>query len=110
VSGSTPNHLRAHHNYSARQVDPFHCPRLTPVFQVGYTTLFGWFAACLFICIGSVLRRLVSNVFCNVMGIYLPGTAVARHPEQAPDESDWTGNLDEPGLIRSALDGIFDRA
>jgi len=58
------------------------------VFQLGYTTLFGWFAAYLFVRTGSVLPPLVSHVFCNVMGIYLPGTAVARHPEHAPGESD----------------------
>lgn len=52
-----------------------------PVFQLGYTTLFGWFAAYLFVRTGSVLPPLVSHVFCNVMGIYLPSTALARHPE-----------------------------
>lgn len=58
-----------------------------PVFQLGYTTLFGWFAAYLFVRTGSVLPPLVSHVFCNVMGIYLPSTAVARHPERKLGES-----------------------
>ena len=55
--------------------------QLMPVFQLGYTTLFGWFAAYLFVRTGSVLPPLVPHVFCNVMGIYLPSTALARHPE-----------------------------
>lgn len=29
---------------------------------------------------GSVLPPLVSHIFCNMMGIYGPGTASRRHP------------------------------
>ena len=64
------------------------------VFQISYTTLFGWFASYLFLrtgecCCralsqklraGSVLPPLASHVFCNIMGIYLPTTAIQRHP------------------------------
>ncbi|BEI90218.1 uncharacterized protein CcaverHIS019_0302880 [Cutaneotrichosporon cavernicola] len=50
------------------------------MFQMSYTTLFGWFASYLYIRTGSVLPPIVSHVFCNMMGIYGPGTASRRHP------------------------------
>ncbi|GMK58236.1 hypothetical protein CspeluHIS016_0502680 [Cutaneotrichosporon spelunceum] len=50
------------------------------LFQMSYTTLFGWFASYLYIRTGSVLPPVVSHVFCNIMGIYGPGTASRRHP------------------------------
>jgi prenyl protein peptidase len=50
------------------------------VFQLGYTTLFGWFASYVYLRTGSVIPPLASHIFCNLMGIYLPTTAVARHP------------------------------
>ncbi|WVW81604.1 hypothetical protein I302_103599 [Kwoniella bestiolae CBS 10118] len=52
------------------------------LFQLGYTTLFGWFASYLFLTTGSVIPPLSSHVFCNIMGIYLPSTAIARHPKK----------------------------
>ncbi|ORY31997.1 hypothetical protein BCR39DRAFT_525125 [Naematelia encephala] len=52
----------------------------TSLFQLTYTTLFGWFASYLFIRTGSVLPPLASHIFCNFMGIYLPQQATARHP------------------------------
>ncbi|CAK9783501.1 unnamed protein product [Cutaneotrichosporon oleaginosum] len=51
------------------------------LFQMSYTTLFGWFASYLYIRTGSVLPPVISHIFCNVMGIYGPGTASRRHPK-----------------------------
>ncbi|ORX34546.1 hypothetical protein BD324DRAFT_158918 [Kockovaella imperatae] len=53
---------------------------LTSLIQFTYTTLFGWFASYLFIRTGSVFPPLASHIFCNRMGIYLPGRAARRHP------------------------------
>jgi len=52
------------------------------VFQLSYTTLFGWYASYLFLRTGSVIPPLLSHVFCNIMGIYLPSSATARHPSR----------------------------
>ncbi|WRT63467.1 uncharacterized protein IL334_000372 [Kwoniella shivajii] len=52
------------------------------LFQLSYTTLFGWFASYLFLRAGSVIPPLTSHIFCNVMGIYLPSTAIHRHQEK----------------------------
>jgi len=56
---------------------------LISLFQLTYTTLFGWFASYLFLRTGSILPPLLSHIFCNAMGIYLPTTAVRRHPHRS---------------------------
>lgn len=50
------------------------------VFQLTYTTLFGWFATYSYLRTASVLPALASHAYCNVMGIYLPNVAAQRHP------------------------------
>lgn len=50
------------------------------VFQLTYTTLFGWFATYNYLRTGSVIPALTSHAYCNFMGIYLPHIATARHP------------------------------
>lgn len=87
---------------------------LLPVFQLGYTTLFGWFAAYLYLRTGksdfshlstrfetisdlrsgSVIAPAVSHIFCNYMGIYLPTTAARRHPKKS---------LSQYPLLKSSL-------
>ncbi|KAK4684851.1 prenyl protein peptidase, partial [Tremellales sp. Uapishka_1] len=52
------------------------------LFQLTYTTLFGWFASYLFVRTGSILPPLASHIFCNLMGIYLPSTAIQRYPSE----------------------------
>ncbi|CAL5094409.1 unnamed protein product [Urochloa decumbens] len=47
---------------------------LSPVFfslgvQLGYTVIFGWYAAFLFIRTGNLLSPIVAHVFCNMMGL-----------------------------------------
>ncbi|KAJ2725635.1 CAAX prenyl protease [Coemansia sp. Benny D115] len=39
------------------------------LFQVPYTTLFGWFAAAVFIRTGSVWGPVAAHIFCNVQGL-----------------------------------------
>lgn len=56
------------------------------VFQLGYTTLFGWFATYLYLNTGSIFAPLSAHMFCNYMGIYLPTSAVARHPHHSLSE------------------------
>ncbi|OCF33200.1 hypothetical protein I316_05245 [Kwoniella heveanensis BCC8398] len=53
---------------------------LDTVFQLTYTTLFGWFASYLYLRTGSVIPPLLSHVFCNIMGIYFPSRAATRTP------------------------------
>ncbi|AAW46237.2 prenyl-dependent CAAX protease, putative [Cryptococcus deneoformans JEC21] len=55
---------------------------LTTLFQLTYTTLFGWFASYLYLRTGSVLPPLSAHIYCNVMGIYLPTVAVKRYPKR----------------------------
>ncbi|WVQ76461.1 hypothetical protein IAR50_006129 [Cryptococcus sp. DSM 104548] len=52
------------------------------LFQLTYTTLFGWFASYLFLRTGSVIPPMVAHMFCNVMGIYFPGNALRREPRK----------------------------
>jgi prenyl protein peptidase len=56
------------------------------VFQLGYTTLFGWYASYLFIRTGSIIPPLLSHAFCNYMGIYLPSSAIQRFPSKRRSE------------------------
>eukprot|EP00884_Botryococcus_braunii_P014319 jgi/Botrbrau1/22889/Bobra.0065s0042.1 len=49
------------------------------VFQVGYTTVFGWYATYLFLRTGHFAAPLAAHVFCNWMGFPdFPG--ILRHP------------------------------
>ncbi|WVQ80988.1 hypothetical protein IAT38_003095 [Cryptococcus sp. DSM 104549] len=50
--------------------------------QLTYTTLFGWFASYLYLRTGSVLPPLTAHIYCNIMGIYMPGAAIRRHPRK----------------------------
>ncbi|WVQ93886.1 hypothetical protein IAU59_000964 [Kwoniella sp. CBS 9459] len=50
------------------------------LFQLSYTTLFGWFASYLYLRTGSVIPPLISHVFCNIIGIYFPSHAATRTP------------------------------
>lgn len=54
-----------------------------PVFQLSYTTLFGWYASYLFLRTGSIVPPLLAHGFCNYMGIYLPGHAIRHYPDLA---------------------------
>lgn len=51
-------------------------------FQLTYTTLFGWFASYLFLRTGSVIPPTIAHIYCNLMGVYLPTSAVSRHPRK----------------------------
>ncbi|KAG2619850.1 hypothetical protein PVAP13_3NG140300 [Panicum virgatum] len=41
----------------------------TDCVQLGYTVIFGWYAAFLFIRTGNLLSPIVAHVFCNMMGL-----------------------------------------
>lgn len=55
-------------------------------FQLTYTTLFGWFASYLFLRTGSITPPTIAHIYCNLMGIYLPSSAVSRHPRKKTRE------------------------
>ncbi|KAI0685731.1 hypothetical protein BC835DRAFT_1455259 [Cytidiella melzeri] len=55
---------------------------VTVVFQLAYTTLFGFHCAYLFLRTGSLIPPVVSHIFCNVMGLPGFGTDVARFPQR----------------------------
>ena len=52
------------------------------VFQLAYTSVFGFHAAFLFLRTGSVLPPILSHIFCNIMGFPHPAEAVHRRPAQ----------------------------
>ncbi|WVO17667.1 hypothetical protein L204_105364 [Cryptococcus depauperatus] len=52
------------------------------IFQLTYTTLFGWFASFLYLKTGSVMPPLTAHIYCNVMGIYLPTSAIRSNPHR----------------------------
>ncbi|KAJ1939517.1 CAAX prenyl protease [Kickxella alabastrina] len=55
-----------HHAWAHRQSSGVW---LRTLFQIAYTTVFGWFAASLFIKTGSVAGPVCAHVFCNIMGV-----------------------------------------
>ncbi|KAI0090114.1 hypothetical protein BDY19DRAFT_888247 [Irpex rosettiformis] len=52
------------------------------VFQLAYTTLFGFHCAYLFLKTGSLVPALVSHIFCNIMGLPGFGSDVAQFPHR----------------------------
>ncbi|QRW25420.1 CAAX prenyl protease 2 [Rhizoctonia solani] len=48
--------------------------------QLGYTTLFGWYASFLFLRTGSVITPTLAHAFCNVMGMPTVQDDVRQHP------------------------------
>ena len=52
-----------------------------PVFQLAYTSLFGFHCAYLFLRTGSLLPPTVSHVFCNIMGLPQYGTHMETFPK-----------------------------
>ncbi|KAH9917138.1 uncharacterized protein BXZ73DRAFT_92399 [Epithele typhae] len=52
------------------------------LFQLAYTSLFGFHCAYLFLRTGSLLPPTLSHMFCNVMGLPQYGTHVAKFPSR----------------------------
>lgn len=52
------------------------------VFQLSYTSLFGFHCAYLFLRTGSLLPPTVSHIFCNVMGLPQYGLHVRSFPKR----------------------------
>lgn len=50
------------------------------VFQLIYTSVFGWFTAFLFIRTHSVYPAIFAHIFCNIMGLPMPVYAVRIRP------------------------------
>ena len=61
-----------HHFYEFRLTHP-HTPLLPAVlrtvFQFGFTTVFGWFAAFIYVRTGSIYLCIIIHSFCNLMGL-----------------------------------------
>ncbi|KWU41772.1 Abi-domain-containing protein, partial [Rhodotorula sp. JG-1b] len=55
---------------------------LQSTFQFAYTTIFGWYAAFLFLRTGSIVPPFLAHVFCNIMGIPPLGWALQVWPEK----------------------------
>ncbi|KAJ1306143.1 hypothetical protein OPQ81_010854 [Rhizoctonia solani] len=50
--------------------------------QLGYTTLFGWYASFLFLRTGSVITPTLAHTFCNIMGMPTIKDDVRQHPNR----------------------------
>lgn len=59
------------------------------VFQLGYTTVFGFHCAFLFLRTGSVYPPLMSHVFCNFMGLPDLGNEVKVFPRRKLSKWIW---------------------
>ncbi|GAA5989428.1 hypothetical protein JCM10908_000470 [Rhodotorula pacifica] len=55
---------------------------LQSTFQFAYTTIFGWYAAFLFLRTGSIVPPFLAHVFCNIVGIPPLGWALHVWPEK----------------------------
>lgn len=51
-----------------------------PVFQLAYTTLFGFYAAFLFTKTGSIYPTISAHIFCNIMGVPQLGSELHQFP------------------------------
>lgn len=56
------------------------------VFQLVYTTLFGWFAAYLFLRTSSIYTTCFSHIFCNFMGLPNVSGDIEQHPRHTLSE------------------------
>ncbi|BGP24655.1 prenyl protein peptidase [Rhodotorula toruloides] len=52
------------------------------LFQLAYTTLFGWYASFLFLRTGSIIPPFLAHAFCNAMGVPPLGWALRVWPEK----------------------------
>ncbi|GAA6055966.1 hypothetical protein NBRC10513_004975 [Rhodotorula toruloides] len=52
------------------------------LFQLAYTTLFGWYASFLFLRTGSIIPPFLAHAFCNAMGVPPVGWALKVWPEK----------------------------
>lgn len=59
-----------------------HCCCVQVGFQMGFTTVFGWYASFLLLRTGHFVAPLCAHVFCNFMG-FPDFFAAARHPRAA---------------------------
>lgn len=57
------------------------------VFQLAYTSLFGFYASYLFLRTGSILPPITAHIFCNIMGIPMIGYELSRHSKYRHRES-----------------------
>ncbi|KAI0337417.1 hypothetical protein BDW22DRAFT_1364191 [Trametopsis cervina] len=55
---------------------------MSVLFQLAYTTLFGFHCAYLFLRTGSLLPPVASHIFCNIMGLPGFGSDVAQYPHR----------------------------
>ena len=53
-----------------------------PVFQLAYTSLFGFHCAYLFLRTGSLLPPTVAHIFCNIMGLPQLGSHLELYPRR----------------------------
>ncbi|KAL7415926.1 hypothetical protein BDY24DRAFT_406116 [Mrakia frigida] len=79
-----------HHAYdvfasNGKTKQAFKTAFFTCLFQFTYTTLFGWFAAHLFVKTGTLAPSLTAHVFCNIFGLPQPFAAMERHPTKKAD-------------------------
>ncbi|CDZ97383.1 Prenyl protein protease [Phaffia rhodozyma] len=80
----------AHHAYDVfasggKTMRAFQIALGSSIFQFMYTTVFGWFAAYLFVTTGSILAPLFAHTFCNIMSLPNPAYAMQRHPDRKFD-------------------------
>lgn len=54
----------------------------TSFFQLGYTTVFGWYASFLFLRTGSAITPTFAHTFCNIMGMPTIGQDIRDHPHR----------------------------
>lgn len=74
--------------YEKRSVNVQTDSRQMPVFQLAYTSIFGFHAAFLFLRTGSAVPPILAHIFCNIMGFPRPADAVHRRPSQRYGEEE----------------------
>lgn len=72
-------HLHHLHDLVAHQGLPLRRAALAVAFQLCYTTVFGWYAAWLLLCTGSLAALVPVHAFCNWMGFPAVGAIPRYH-------------------------------
>ncbi|CAE6474336.1 unnamed protein product [Rhizoctonia solani] len=76
------HHAHEQYNRLGRTKNALQRALVISIIQLGYTTLFGWYASFLFLRTGSVITPTLAHTFCNIMGMPTIQDDIRQHPNR----------------------------
>ncbi|CUA71660.1 putative CAAX prenyl protease 2 [Rhizoctonia solani] len=76
------HHAHEQYNRLGRTKKALQRALVISIIQLGYTTLFGWYASFLFLRTGSVITPTLAHTFCNIMGMPTIQDDIRQHPNR----------------------------